>query len=330
MTLERNNLSTISAQTARTLESRFDDWESPRYLLHADGDFELSALFDEPPQELLLADLPELPSQPNLDGQKPALTYGRCLGIPVMLSQHPWRTADGHGLLPALFPIALAGAARIPNALFLDCAISLTPELKAGHWGMLTDFLNAHAVSPLEGLHGLLAHPYPNLADTLDQFQNSEILNALGELGETPLLCSYLGAPGHHLASPAEVKVARAQGADLLGHDLPLLLIFAHAMGLRVSAMVLAAAQFLPELPPPHITRQDFHETAQFCSPRLVRTLRKALASLEHRPELDEPPPMAISHSRESTPEPDADELIAASIRSMATRTSPLEKYLRR
>ncbi|MBP5300539.1 MAG: hypothetical protein J6Y80_03960 [Victivallales bacterium] len=330
MTLDRNNLKGIAAQAARILENRFDDWESPRYLLHADGAFELDGLLDGPPQELALADLPELPQKPNTDGESPRLAYGRCHGIPLLILQNPWRTADGNGLLPALFPILLARTARIPNALFLDCALSLTPDLKAGHWGMLTDFLNSHACSPLDGLHDLLERPFPNLAETLDQFQNSEILNALGTFGETPLLCNYLGVPGHHLATPAEARVARAQGADLLGHDLPLLLIFAHAMGFRVSALVLAIAQFLPELPPPRVTRREFLETAQFCSPQLVKTIRKALANLEHRPDLDRPPAEIPAQKSEAQQEMDADELIAASIRAAATRHSPLAKYLRR
>lgn len=327
MTLTHANFNDVARQAAQRLATHFSTWNTPRYFLHCNGGFNLDGFFDEKPQVFPLKEFSELPSTPNADGEMPQLLWGDCHELSILVQVGSWRLSDGHGLLPTLLPVAVAQAAGIPNAVFIDCALSLNPDLKAGHWGMLTDFINGFAFSPLDGLHHLLDQPFPNLAETLNQFQNSEILNALGEIGETPMLCTFLGRPGFHLFTTAEVKVAHSQGADFLGHDLPLLLAFAHALGLRISSLVLAGAQLSPDAPGTRITRQDFLETARFRSPQLARTLRRAIAELEHRPQDEEPSAKQPVSDQET---PDADELLAASIRRAATRISPLSKYLKR
>ena len=332
MTLTYDNFASTARQEANTLAEVFKGWEKPLYFLWFDGGFDFAGLFDDEPQQRELLAHPALPNQPNADNETPRLLYGHCHGIPLLVHDGGWRTADGHGVLPVLFPTAVASAAGAPNALFFDCALSLNPDLKTGHWAMLTDFINGFALSPLEGLHHCLARPFPNLCEALSQFQNSEIINALGAIGEMPLLCTYLGRPGFHVTSPAEATLARAQGADLLGHDLVLQLIFGTAMAFRISSMVLAGAQFLPGTDASRLQRNDFLETAQFRSGQLMRTLRQALAELEHRLDDDShdansPSDVSKGHSDGL---PDADELLYQSIRRSATRTSPLSAYLKR
>lgn len=326
MTLAHENFHDAAKRLAELL--RDNAGQTPRYFIHCTGGFQLEELFDETPKCFQLRQFQELPQTSDADGEAPRMLCGNCHELSIVVQIGSWRLADGHGILPELLPVAAAHAAAIPNALFVDCALSLNPDLKAGRWGMLTDFINGFQFSPLDGLHHLLERPYPNLSETLNQYQNSEIINALGETDETPLLGTYLGRPGFHLPTPAETRLAAAQGADLLGHDLPLLLVFAHAMNLRVSSLVLAGAQLEPGAPAPRLDRRDFLETARFRSPQLAKTLRRAIAELEHRPHDAEPD--ATNPQNHMSNEPDADELIAAGIRSAATRISPLAKYLKR
>ncbi len=330
MTLTHANFGDTVGRLTQMLVDHFGDWRPPRYFLHCNGGFNLDGLFDEPPQSIALQGLPNLPETPNADGETPQMLCGSCHGVPMLAQLGCWRMADGHGILPALLPVAVAKNAGAPNALFLDCALSLNPDLKTGRWGMLTDFINDFALSPLDGLHHLLERPFPNLAETLDQFQNSEIINALGELGETLLLCTFLGRPGFHLFTHAEIKVAQTQGADFIGHDLPLILIFAHALGMRVSSLVLAGAQQTTPDPYQRLARQDILETARFRSPQLIRALRHAIANLEDLPQDEKTADAKQPTAANSPAEQDADELIATSIRQAATRNSPLSIYLKR
>lgn len=332
MTLTHDTFATAASQEAKILAETFADWERPQYFLRVDGGFVLQGLFDEPPQCRELLNHPALPLRPNADEEPPQLLFGRCHGVPVLVHSGGWHTVDGHGILPGLFPTAVAHKAGARNALFIDCALSLNPDLKSGRWAMLTDFINGFAISPIEGLHRHLEKPFPNLAETLSQFQNSEIINALAVVGETPMLCTYLGRPGFHLATPAEAALARNQGADLLGHDLVLQLIFANAMAFRTSSLVLAGAQLLPGGDAIRLAWKDFHETASFCSQQLVRTLRRSIAELENRPIEDRSSlkSTGLLDASDSEAANDPDELIYQNIRRSATRTSPLSAFLKR
>ena len=61
--------------------------------------------------------------------------------------------------------------------------------------------------------------------------------------------------------------------------------------------------------------------TGHFCSPQLVNGLRKALAELSREEEMPE---------LLSTPDDDVDEILTASIKQCATRSSPLKAFLKR
>ncbi|MCQ2402292.1 MAG: hypothetical protein MJ202_01010 [Lentisphaeria bacterium] len=309
------------ASAAEALKTSLRGRQAPAYYLHFAGQYLLPGLFDDTPETIPLAQLSsEASSMPNLDGQEPAVLLGCCDKVPVMVATGIRRTVEGCGMLEALFPTVLAEQVGVRNHIFLDTAISLQSEWKAGQWGMLSDFINGYAVSPLEGLQGMLEHSFPNLSEVFSQVQNSEIINALAAVGDAPKLCTYYGVPGFHLPSMAEARMIREQGADFLGHDLVLHVILSYAMGCRVSALALAGGQILPGMSP-HFTRQELTETEHFCSRQLCQGLRTAIRSLHDSAE---------GYVENVLPDADADELIRASIQRSATRSSPLKAFLRK
>lgn len=320
MTLEHGTFRKVLAQAEEVLKDRLPEWRTPSFFLHFGAKYEMRGLFDDTPTEFPLHCLSDdLADRPNLDGETACLQYGLCDGVPILAAIGTRRLAEGDGLLSVLFPTALAATIGVKNHIFLDTALSLTPEIKAGKWGMLTDFVNGFAFSPLDGLQELMATTFPNLTETLDQVQNSEVINAIAEFGDAPILCTYHGLPGFHLPTPAEANRIRENGSDFLGHDMVLHLILSHAMGCRVSALVLAGAQILPSARP-RITREDMLETGVFCSKQLRQGLRKAIREMEDA---------ADGYAENLLPDTDADELIHASIKSSATRSSPLKSFLR-
>lgn len=310
------------AQAAGRLAQRLPTQATtPGFYLHFGADYPLPGLFDSPPNTIPLDDLlPGLPQGPNLDGTPPALLAGLCHGVPVLAAIGNRRVAEGHGHRIPLFPTALAAFMGIRNHLFLDTAVSLSPDFKIGKWGMLTDFACDFSFSPLEGLHHLLPTPFPDLSQTLDQAQNAEVINALAEFGDPPRLCTYHGIPGFHLPTPAEANRARRDGGDFLGHDLVLHLILAHAWGCRVSALALAGLQLLPGSQI-RSCREEMLETGRLCSPQLQRGLRKAIREMADA---------AQGYKVNLLPDADADELLRESIRQSATRSSPLKAFLKR
>lgn len=321
MSFDTSTYNEALADAASILACRLPSAERPFFYLHLGAEYDLAGFFDAPPAEIPLHELsPSLPRARTLDGEEARLLAGRIEGVPVLASAGARRVADGHGALAALFPTALASIMGVKNHIFLDTAISLVSEFKAGRWGMLADFVSDFSFSPLEGLHGMLDKPFPDLAHTLDQSQNSEILNAMADFGEPPRLCIYHGIPGFHLPTSAEAARSRAIGADFLGHDLVLHVILSHALGCHVSALVLAGVQLLPGFPR-SFTRDEMRETGLFCSGQLRQGLRRAILEVRRASE---------GYAENILPESDADEVLCRNIKLSATRSSPLKAFLRR
>ena len=263
------------SEARRRLEARVP--QTPAFYLHLGGYFTAAAdrLFDREPRAIPLRDLcPALPETPTPDGVEPALLHGNCRGVSVLVLRGERRLAEGVPAWMALFPTALAAYAGIDSHIFIDTGLSLHADLKAGHWAMLTDFINGYGFSPIDGIHQLAPQPFADMAQVFSQHQNSELLNGLAQFGDPPMLCTGMGIPGFHVCTPAEAKRHQADGADIVSHELALHLMLAAAFGCRISAMVLDAAQLLPARPTGALTRQDILATADFCTPQLLAGLK--------------------------------------------------------
>lgn len=253
----------------------------PRIYLHFGAEFDIARLFDREPLSLVCGqDWDDgMGGTPNPDGFVPELLFGSVSGIPVMAAQHCRSCADGGGVQPIIFPDALAYRLGARDFIYLDAGISLEGELKAGKWAMLTDFISNYGFSPLDGMHSFMPIPYPNLGETLSQYLNSEIINALGENEPIPLLCTCCGVPGFQQPTPATADRARNEGAAIMVGDLVLHLPFACALGCRSAALTLAVSQMLPGYYPA-VARDDFTETCKYCSRQLMRALKIAIPEI--------------------------------------------------
>lgn len=306
-------------RAAGCLEEAFPDCRQGAFFLQFGPGFEVEGLFSTAPSCLPLAVLPDMPQQHTPDRQLPQLLWGPCQGIKILVLQGHRHPGEGLGVYPCLLPLAAAWKLGLRRQIFIDSCISLKPELKAGSWAVLTDFLNGYSGSPLDGLAELLPDPYPDLSTALAQELNSELVNALDAVGISPKLCTYQAQPGFHICTRAEAELARTHGAEILGSDLVLEIITAHAFGCQVAAMALVGAQNAG-LSSRRIQRQDILETCRFCSRDFLRGLALALNNIagQGSPSLQANLPAAT-----------ADELIQASITYKSDKKQPLQPLFR-
>ena len=197
------------------IESHFQNWTTPSFFVQFGTGFAADLLFDEEPQSLELSKLPNMPDYHNPDFEHPSLLYGLCMGVPVLALRGHRHLYEGLGTYPCVFPICTAWKLGIRRHVFIEGALSLRTELKPGTWTLLTDYINGHGVSPLDGLHHLLNTPFPDMMDALSQHQNSEFVNAFAERGIDPRLCVYMSRPGSQFCTVAEAEASRQSGADI-------------------------------------------------------------------------------------------------------------------
>ena len=131
---------------------------------------------------------------------------------------------EGRGVEPVVHGVRTAAAAGVRTVVLTNAAGGLAPEHRVGQAVVIADHLNLTARSPLVGA---------NFVDLTDLY--SARLRALAaELDPGLSAGVYAALPGPHYETPAEIRMLRTLGADLVGMSTALEAIAARAAGMEV------------------------------------------------------------------------------------------------
>ncbi|MGY2003833.1 purine-nucleoside phosphorylase [Blastococcus sp. SYSU DS1024] len=131
---------------------------------------------------------------------------------------------EGRGVEPVVHGVRTAAAAGVRTIVLTNAAGGLAPEHRVGQAVVISDHLNLTARSPLVGA---------NFVDLTDLYSGR--LRALArELDPSLLEGVYAQLPGPHFETPAEIRMLRTLGADLVGMSTALEAIAARAAGVEV------------------------------------------------------------------------------------------------
>lgn len=136
---------------------------------------------------------------------------------------------EGHELSGVVHPVRTACAAGAETVVLTNAAGGLRTEYTVGQPVLISDHLNLTARSPLVGAQ---------FVDLVDAY--SPALRALARAVDPGLAEGvYAGLPGPHYETPAEIRMLRTLGADLVGMSTVHETIAARAAGAQVLAVSL-------------------------------------------------------------------------------------------
>ena len=265
-----------TSEAARLLPQLFGQWSHPRIFLQCSSGMNPETIFDAEPQKVPLNALPGMPRHEIPDGGHPELMFGKINGHAALATNGHRHLYEGLGAAPCVLPLCTAHKLGANAAILVGAGLSLKNEIKTGNWMLLTDFINGHHCSPLDGNHAILENPFPDMTFALSQHLNSELVNALDSVGISPKLGVYMSRPGSQFCTVSEANAARNNGADILGHDLVMEIITGHALGMEVSAFALAALA-APGVHSRPLSRKDYLDNCSFCIKDLLRGLRTGI-----------------------------------------------------
>ena len=131
---------------------------------------------------------------------------------------------EGRGVEPVVHGIRTAAAAGVRTVVLTNAAGGLAPDHRVGQAVLISDHLNLTARSPLVGAE---------FVDLTDLY--SARLRALArEIDPALAEGVYAALPGPHFETPAEIRMLRTLGADLVGMSTALEAIAARAAGVEV------------------------------------------------------------------------------------------------
>jgi len=197
---------------------------------------------------------------------------------------HPYQGYDAH---QTVFPVRLAARLGARVLILTNASGALQAELTAGALALVRDHLNLTGMNPLRGqLPPEWGPRFPDLSAAYDPRLAGLARRLAGEQGLTLGDAVYTGLLGPSYETPAEVRMLRALGGDLVGMSTVLEVIAARQMGVACLCLSLVtnAAAGLAAAPLDHA---DVLAAAAAGAARLQRLLMALIASSDL---IEEPP----------------------------------------
>jgi purine-nucleoside phosphorylase len=136
---------------------------------------------------------------------------------------------EGHGAQAVVHAVRTAVAAGARTVVLTNAAGGINPSYAVGSPVLICDHINMTSVSPLTGA------TFVDLSDTY----SAELRDVARSIDPDLPEGVYAAMPGPHFETPAEIRMLRAMGADLVGMSTALEAIAAREAGARVLGLSL-------------------------------------------------------------------------------------------
>jgi purine-nucleoside phosphorylase len=181
-----------------------------------------------PEHEVPMAELPGF-RPPTVEGHGGTIRSVRVGERWVLILLGRTHLYEGHGPAQVAHGVRTAAAAGCQTVVLTNAAGGIRDGMRVGEPVVISDQLNLTATSPLEG---------PRFVDLTDLY--SPALRARARAIDPTLAEGvYAGLPGPHFETPAEIRMLRGMGADLVGMSTVLEAIAARAEGVEVFGLSL-------------------------------------------------------------------------------------------
>ncbi len=181
-----------------------------------------------PDREVPMADLPGFvaPAVAGHGGTVRSVAVGDRRVLVLLGRTHLY---EGHGVDAVAHGVRTAAAAGCRTVVLTNAAGGVREGMAVGDPVVVADHLNLTGRSPLRG---------PRFTD-LTELYSPRLRTLAGRIDPTLTEGVYAGLPGPHFETPAEIRMLRGLGADLVGMSTVLEAIAARAEGVEVFGLSL-------------------------------------------------------------------------------------------
>ena len=222
---------------------------------------------------LPFAELPGFPPA-TVPGHKGRLVYGKLTPTSVLVLQGRIHGYEGHDAATVAFPARVFAVLGARALAVTNAAGGTNPSFAPGELMRITDHINLTGRNPLIGPNeDQLGPRFPDLSQAYDP-RLAEALEEAARASNQKLRAGvYLQMNGPSYETPAEVRMARAMGADAVGMStVPEVIVAAH-MGMPVCGIscITNLAAGISQHP---LTHQEVMEVAKAVEGKFLDLLR--------------------------------------------------------
>ncbi len=229
--------------------------------------------------ELPYAEIPGWPVSTAV-GHAGTLVLGTFGGVPVAVMKGRAHLYEGVPAAKVVFGVRVLSGLGVESLVLTNACGALDPRLAPGTLVAVSDHLNLQGTSPLVGPNDEALGPrFPDMTDAYDPEYRALAREAGERLGIPLGEGVYAAWLGPAFETPAEIRMLRTLGADLVGMSTVPEVLAARHMGIRclaLSCVTNAAAGVLPE----PIDHERVLEVGALAAGDLVALLREVLPAL--------------------------------------------------
>lgn len=216
-------------------------------------------------------------------GHSGKLVLGELEGLPVAVMAGRVHLYEGYSAQQIAFPVRVLQQLGAEALLITNAAGGVNIAFTAGTLMVISDQINSTGRSPLVGVNDEQVGPrFPDMSEAYS-LELRQLARRAADRAGVPLAEGvYMGLLGPQFETPAEIRMARALGADAVGMSTVMEVIAANHCGLPVlgiSCITNLGAGILPQ----KLSAQEVYDTADRVREQfslLVRSILGEYASL--------------------------------------------------
>lgn len=239
--------------------------------------------FVESIQERVEIDYSEIPGWPEstAPGHKGKLVSGVFGSTRVLAMQGRHHFYEGYLLEEVTFPVRVFGEMKIPYYFATNASGGVSYSLSPGDLVLVNDHINFQGHNPLRGVNNDdWGTRFPDMTFAYDKKLIELVESAASSVNLQVKRGVYAAFPGPSFETPAEIRMLRVLGADLVGMSTVPEVIVARHMGMR-ACVISCVANFAAGMTETPLTHEEVLEEMDKSSSRLVNLLQATILRLD-------------------------------------------------
>lgn len=188
-------------------------------------------------EDAVIIDYHEIPHFPvsTVVGHAGRLVYGTLSGKKVLVMQGRFHYYEGHTMQTVTYPVRVMKALGAHSLIVTNAAGGVNKTFTPGDLMLITDHINFMGANPLIGTNDDTLGPrFPDMSHAYDALYQQVATETASALDFSLRKGVYMALSGPTYETPAEIRMARAMGADAVGMSTVPEVIAAVHSGLRV------------------------------------------------------------------------------------------------